>query len=140
MIFLNDQQAQIEIWKLLMEYANMLEVDSGLIEDLLELLSSSGVEKRFLKRLEKYLQQLREDGEKAIGKKGDPMEHLGGSSSLCSMRFPLGVSNIRILFAYRNNKVYLLCSFYERQGHKNTEYDAHIPVAQKRLAEILGEK
>lgn len=47
----------------------MLEVDSGLIEDLLELLSSSGVEKRFLKRLEKYLQQLREDGEKAIGKK-----------------------------------------------------------------------
>jgi len=113
----------------------MLEVDSGLIEDLLELLSSSGVEKRFLKRLEKYLQQ-----QKAIGKKGDPMEHLGGSSSLCSMRFPLGVSNIRILFAYRNNKVYLLCAFYERQGHKNTEYDAHIPVAQKRLAEILGEK
>lgn len=83
----------------------MLEVDSGLIEDLLELLSSSGVEKRFLKRLEKYLQQLREDGEKAIGKKGDPMEHLGGSSSLCSMRFPLGVSNIRILFAYRNNEI-----------------------------------
>lgn len=69
MIFLNDQQAQIEIWKLLMEYANMLEVDSGLIEDLLELLSSSGVEKRFLKRLEKYLQQLREDGEKPSGKK-----------------------------------------------------------------------
>lgn len=59
---------------------------------------------------------------------------------MCSMRFPLGVSNIRILFAYRNNKVYLLCAFYERQGHKNTEYDAHIPVAQKRLAEILGEK
>ena len=40
----------------------MLEVDSGLIEDLLELLSSSGTEKRFLKRLEKYLQQLREEG------------------------------------------------------------------------------
>ena len=37
MIFLNDQQAQIEIWKLLMEYANMLEVDSGLIEDLLDI-------------------------------------------------------------------------------------------------------
>lgn len=50
----------------------MLEVDSGLIEDLLELLSSSGVEKRFLKRLEKYLQQLREDGEKAIGEKRRP--------------------------------------------------------------------
>lgn len=64
MIFLNDQQAKIEIWKLLMEYADMLEVDSGLIEELLELLSSSGTEKRFLKRLEKYLQQLREEGEK----------------------------------------------------------------------------
>lgn len=118
----------------------MLEVDSGLIEELLELLSSSGTEKRFLKRLEKYLQQLREEGEKAIGKKGDPMEHLKGPSSLCSMRFPLGVSNVRILFFYKNNKVYLLRAFYERRGHKNTEYDAHIPVAQKRLAEMLGEK
>lgn len=26
------------------------------------------------------------------------MEHLKGPSSLCSMRFPLGVSNVRILF------------------------------------------
>ena len=76
MIFLNDQQAQIEIWKLLMEYANMLEVDSGLIEDLLELLSSSGVEKRFLKRLEKIFATTKRRWRKSHRKKGDPMEHL----------------------------------------------------------------
>ena len=74
--------------KLLMEYANMLEVDSGLIEDLLELLSSSGVEKRFLKRLGKIFATTKRRWRKShLGKKGDPMEHLGGSSSLCSMRF-----------------------------------------------------
>ena len=64
---------------------------------------------------------------------GMPIEHLAGQKNLCSMRFKLGISNIRILFVYKDGLVYLLSSFYERQGHRNTEYSTHIPVAQARF-------
>lgn len=139
MIFLNDQEAKDKIRELLKKYGKMLELDRGFIEDLLDLLSSSGVEKRVLSRLAKYLEQLQSMGEKAIGKKGDPMEHLSGQSNLSSMRFPLNATNLRILFSYQAGKVYLLCAFYERKGHRNTEYGAYIPVALKRLDELRGE-
>lgn len=139
MILLNDKEASDKIIELLKKYVEMLELDSEFIKDLLKLLSSSGVERRVLTRLEKYLGQLQSMGEKAIGKKGDPIEHLSGQRDLSSMRFPLNATNLRILFSYQEGKVYLLCAFYERKGHRNTEYGAYIPVALKRLNELKGE-
>ena len=104
---------------------------------LLMLLAKSGSEDKFLKRFESYIRQIMENGDTAIGPPGKPIEHLAGQKNLCSMRFKLGISNIRILFVYKDGLVYLLSSFYERQGHRNTEYSTHIPVAQARFAELM---
>ena len=53
------------------------------------------------------------------------MEHLVGQYPLCSMRFMFPGSNIRVLFAYLDEKVYILSAFYERAGHKNTGYSKY---------------
>lgn len=126
---------------MLLQYRDILIPDSGFIDDLLALLSSSGIEKRLISKLAQYIKNLYTYGENAIGVKGDPMEHLSGYSSLNSMRFVFGSSNIRILFSFLDGKIYLLCAFYERKGKKNTEYSTYIPVALQRLNELLeGEK
>lgn len=53
------------------------------------------------------------------------------------MRFKLGISNLRVFFVYKDGLIYLLSSFYERQGHKNTEYSTHTPIAKTRFAELM---
>ena len=87
--------------------------------------------------LASYIQQLVENGEAAIGPPGAPIEHLAGQKNLCAMRFKLGISNLRVFFVYKDGLIYLLSSFYERQGHKNTEYSTHTPIAKTRFAELM---
>lgn len=141
MIFLNEQQAKEFLMTLLLKYRDILVPDSGFINDLLELLSSSGMEKRLFTKLAQYIENLCAYGESAIGGKGDPMEHLSGQTNLSSMRFLFANANIRILFSFIDGKIYLLCAFYERKGKRNTEYTSYIPVALQRLNELLeGEK
>ncbi len=65
------------------------------------------------------------------------MEHLSGYANLNAMRFLFDGSNIRILFAFLDGKIYLLCAFYERKGKRNTEYSSYIPIASQRLDELL---
>lgn len=137
MVNLNEQQARALLLNLLLQYRDVLIPDSGFIEDLLDLLSSSGIEKRLFSKLTDYIKKLCTYGETAIGGKGDPMEHLSGYSHLSAMRFLFDGSNIRILFAFLDGKIYLLCAFYERKGKKNTEYSSYIPVALQRLDELL---
>lgn len=137
MITLNEQQARLLILSILLKYKDILIPDSGFIEDLLNLIVSSGVEKRFVTKLDQYLDKLSTYGEAAIGGKGDPMEHLSGQTLLSSMRFLLNNANLRVLFSFLNGKVYLLSAFYERKGKRNTEYDSYIPVALQRLDELL---
>ncbi len=137
MVNLNDQEARNLLLNLLLQYRDILIPDSGFIEDLLDLLSSSGIEKRLFSKLTDYIEKLRTYGEAAIGGRGDPMEHLSGYSNLNAMRFLFDSANIRILFAFLDGKIYLLCAFYERKGKKNTEYSSYIPVALRRLDELL---
>lgn len=137
MINLNEQQAKALLMSLLLQYRDILIPDSGFIDDLLELLSSSGMEKRLISKLTQYIKNLSIYGEDAIGVRGDSMEHLSGYSGLNSMRFLFDGANIRILFAFLDRKIYLLCAFYERKGKKNTEYSSYIPIALQRLNELL---
>lgn len=106
-------------------------------DELAGLLAKSGSEDKFFKRLASYIQQLVENGEAAIGPPGAPIEHLAGQKNLCAMRFKLGISNLRVFFVYKDGLIYLLSSFYERQGHKNTEYSTHTPIAKTRFAELM---
>ena len=84
-----------------------------------------------------FRDELVENGEAAIGPPGAPIEHLAGQKNLCAMRFKLGISNLRVFFVYKDGLIYLLSSFYERQGHKNTEYSTHTPIAKTRFAELM---
>lgn len=137
MVKLNDLETLLKLLLLLAKYESSIIVHDVFRDELVDLLAKSGSEDKFFKRLESYIRQIMENGETAIGPPGAPIEHLAGQKNLCSMRFKLGISNIRILFVYKDDSIYLLSSFYERQGHKNTEYKTHIPIAQSRLAELM---
>ena len=137
MIHLNELQTLLQLLLVLSQYEDFVILYDDFKDELVELIAKSGMEAKFLKRLGDYLQQLMENGDAAIGPPGAPMEHLTGQSPLCSMRFKLGISNVRILFTCLDNQVYLLCAFYERQGHRNTEYDAYIPIARSRLKDLM---
>ena len=119
MVNLNDLETLLQLLMLLAKYEKSIIVHDVFKDELVDLLAKSGSE------------------DTAIGPPGMPIEHLAGQKNLCSMRFKLGISNIRILFVYKDGLVYLLSSFYERQGHRNTEYSTHIPVAQARFAELM---
>lgn len=139
MIFLNELQFLMLLKSVLQQYEDMTAIHRLFIPELTWLLKNAGNEKPFVSKLEDYLIKLREHGEDCIGGKGAPMEHLSGQSPLCSMRFPFSGSNLRVLFTYQDGTVYILTAFYERAGHKNTEYSKHIPVAKQRLDELKKE-
>ena len=82
------------------------------------------------------LAKLRDYGDVCIRKKKSNMEYLVGQSPLCSMRFLLPGSNIRVLFVYQNEMVYLLTAFHERAGHQNTAYPKYTPIAKQRFNEL----
>lgn len=136
---MNERNLIIRLQQIFAEFSAMLVLCSEFIEELLQILSKSGQELQFLTALKKYLLKLKENGEAAIGGKGASMEHLSGNAPLCSMRFPFSGSNIRIIFAFIDGKVYLLCALYERAGHRNTEYGAYLPAAAERLQSLLEE-
>lgn len=137
MVNLNDLETLLQLLMLLAKYEKSIIVHDVFKDELVDLLAKSGSEDKFLKRFESYIRQIMENGDTAIGPPGMPIEHLAGQKNLCSMRFKLGISNIRILFVYKDGLVYLLSSFYERQGHRNTEYSTHIPVAQAHFTELM---
>ena len=137
MVNLNDLQTLLQLLMLLSKYESSIIVHDEFKDELVGLLAKSGSESKFLRRFESYIWQIMEEGEAAIGPPGAPIEHLTGQKNLCSMRFKLGISNIRIFFVYKEGLIYLLSSFYERQGHRNTEYSTHTPIAQARFAELM---
>lgn len=134
---MNDLETLLQLVMLLAKYGNSVIVHDVFRDELADLLAKSGSEDKFFKRLASYIQQLVENGEAAIGPPGAPIEHLAGQKNLCAMRFKLEISNLRVFFVYKDGLIYLLSSFYERQGHKNTEYSTHTPIAKTRFAELM---
>ena len=140
MIFLNKDDFLRLLIELFSKYESMITLHPDMIAELVVLLKGAGIEGQFLSKLEEYLFNLKSYGNDAIGSKGAPMEHLAGESPLCSMRFPFASSNVRILFVYQEEHLYLLVAFYERAGKKKTSYSAHTPIARQRLEELLKER
>jgi len=137
---LNDQGMFEYLIEQLKKFNGFVIPNSDFIVELCFILSRNGEEKRFILRLVDYLTKLQKYGTTAIQRRGASMEHLNGEQQLCSMRFKFSASNVRILFAYINDKVYLLSAFSERQGHRNTEYAAYTGPANERLQDMLREE
>ena len=112
-----------------------------LIEELRRLLSKSGDEDAFLALLANFLNIIASctpnfyEITKVRG-----FEKLKNAKDLYSMRFCMKNKNIRILFSFYENNVLLLCAFHERQGKNVSEYEAFIPSAQTRFAEMTREE
>ena len=137
MIVLNREEFILRLKKLLQQYEEMLAIHPIFVLELTELLREGGIEKTFITKLADNLSKLQKYGDDCIIGGKTSMEHLVGQYPLCSMRFLFPGSNIRVLFAYQDKKVYILSAFYERAGHKNTGYSKYTPVAKKRLEEHM---
>ena len=118
MVNLNDVLFQMLLEDLFERYGSMLSIHQLFIPELVLLLRRGGIEQQFMSRLSDNLAKLRDYGDVCIRKKKSNMEYLVGQSPLCSMRFLLPGSNIRVLFVYQNEMVYLLTAFMSAQGIK----------------------
>ncbi len=110
--------------------------------DLTNLLDRSGKKVDFWGKYRQRLRFLDERKEKCV-LKSDWFEELKQTDGLYSMKFNKSQKNIRIFFAFieYNSVKYalLLCAFEEKDNTNKSQnsYSAGIPVAQKRLKEVL---
>lgn len=111
-------------------------IHDELIIELLTLLQGSGNEKAFLAILVKRLRFLIDLGIQAtIHEEFEPISEGIYSFHLSGKRY-----NIRILYGFLSNRrPALLMAFYERAGHKATDYTGKVHIALERLAEMEAE-
>jgi len=70
---------------------------------------------------------------------GENFEKLKTYKDLYSMRVKAAELNLRILFSYKSDGSILLHAFHEISGKKETGYEKHAAIAQKRLKVIKNE-
>ncbi len=102
-------------------------------EELVDLLSGTGIEGKFFKLLTVRLKALASLGIAVVQLR--EFENIGGG--LYSMHFSNSDFNIRILFGFLpNSQPVLLLPFYEKGGKSKTNYSSYITPAQTRLSEM----
>jgi len=106
-------------------------------------LERSGFKDDFRGKYKQRLKFLDERQEKCILKK-DWFEELKQTNGLYAMKFNKSQKNIRILFTfikYKEIRYVLLLNAFEEKDHKNMSQNSHgkhIPLAQKRLKEVIN--
>jgi len=106
------------------------------------MLERSGHKDDFRGKYRQRLQFLDNHQEKCI-LKSDWFEELKQADGLYTMKFNKSQKNIRILFTfikYKGFKYALLLSAFEEKDNKNMShysYSAHIPLARKRIKEVI---
>lgn len=110
-------------------------VHPRIFDELLNILSQTGVEKQFFRLLQKHLDMLSQMGIQATTLNGfEPIE-----KSIYSMKFKFSGFNIRILYAFQGDEEpVLLLAFFEKTGKRQTDYSGYIKPACDRLAEMKG--
>ena len=78
---------------------------------------------------------LRENWENAV-LHHEWFEKLSHDKDLYSLHIA-SVNNLRILYVLRGDQAWLLCCFAEKSSGKRDSYERYIPVARKRLSELL---
>lgn len=108
-----------------------------LIDELLTIMRESGNEVSFINHLAYCLNILDDLGLMATTHKNfEPLEN-----GVYSMRIKNGNYNIRILYMFfPDGSPVLLHAFYERSGHKRTNYSGKIAVARNRFTELKEER
>lgn len=103
------------------------------INEVVERFVGSGYEKRFLAKLTKGLNFLKNYGDKAHIQPTDQFEYLKESNNLYSMHIEGKGFNFRILYSFLPSGTILIHGFEEKSGKKVTSYEKAIPIASKRL-------
>lgn len=101
-------------------------------QEIINLISRTGYEAKFLKLLIVRLAVLRETGIMAC--KQQEFENIG--DGIYSMHLSGNGFNIRILYGFlKDHTPALLLAFEEREGKSKTDYTSYIPTAKARLEE-----
>lgn len=103
--------------------------------ELAELLTASGSLQKSRAALKARLDYLAINREQAVQHR-QWFEKLKHSESMYALRI-VNVQNLRILYAFSGQRIYLLCAFAETERGKRASYQRYIPVAEQRLKEIL---
>jgi len=109
--------------------------------DLRNILEKSGHTAEFFGKYKQRLNLL-DDMQKRCILKNAGFEELRYADGIYSMKFNRSQKNIRILFAFLDNNCALLLSAFEEKNNKKTSQDSykkHIPLAQKRLKEVIAD-
>lgn len=100
----------------------------------MKLINKSGNEKRFIRQFATRLDELTENGIKAIESKN--FEKPSKAIDIFSMKFDTSEYNFRFLFAFDSQGEIILCCFIEEFGKNTTSYQRFLPIAKKRLKEM----
>ncbi len=108
------------------------------IDEFLGLIVGTGQEKRVVTKLITKLQMISDLGLSLYT--NQEFEHLSGHPNLYSLHIETGNLNIRILYCYVLRKQVWLHAYFERSGKKVTEYESHIPTANRRMREFKNRR
>lgn len=124
-------------WKKLQQLIEKFRVHCKCIDDIVELIDSTGSDERFLNELSKNLKILDMLGKRAVQSKN--FEILKATSGIYSMKCRGKNINIRILYTFDSGeRPVMLLAFYERDDSGKNTYRTHIPVAIERMREMEG--
>lgn len=103
------------------------------VNEFSELVGQSGLESKILKQLlRRYLTMKNLEVDSGL----NWLEKLKHTDGLYSLHVDVAKTNYRILFSRDGEGRIFLHMFYEQSGHRNTSYEAHIPIALKRREEM----
>lgn len=125
---------KIKLLKELENKFNNFKIHEDLIGDIINIVSKSGNETNFIRKLGKRLDLLKAYKDETHLKCND-FEILSYEDNLYSMHIRDKIFNIRILYSFEKDGTILLHSFNERSGKKATDYATAIPVAKQRYLE-----
>lgn len=127
---MNEQEALKQLRELLLGYP--INVHPKVISEILACIQKSGSEENIFSIFAQRLIFLSNQGYHAV--KHKEFELL--KDGIYSMHISTTSINLRVLYAFRNSAIVLLCAFFERGGKKRTDYTSRIPEAKARLAEL----
>lgn len=107
------------------------------VKELIDILTATGIDARFLSVFEARLALLREYGEDACRIAPSRFERLKGTRfPLFSMRLKTKRINLRILYTVSASGSIMLLPFWEKDDSYNSRYEKFIPISEKRIQEL----
>lgn len=129
---MNKENKLRELWSLFSRF----KYHEAVPEEIYDLVVRTGRAKEFTNLFAKAVRQLEILGQDVIKLKQFEKLKGKGTNNLYSLHIEGKNLNIRILYSYGQNSEILLHCFYEKDDSKKGSYEAHIPIAIKRMKEM----